>query len=145
VLRLVLIALLLCLAVVATACGSGSNSYRTGVDAAQKGCQPKLKPLETQLATAIVDRRTDDAADLAGHTATALRDCANAVQAIAPPSSLKTRAATLVGTYRSLVTSLQQLKIALDTGDATPINRAIASYNDARLAQATAVAALNGA
>jgi hypothetical protein len=145
VLRPALTALLLCLAVVATACGSGSNGYRTDVDKAQKGCQPKLKPLEQQLAAAIVDRRTDDAADLAGQTATALADCANAVQAIDPPAAMKTRAATLVGTYHGLSRSLQQLKTALHTENATPINRAITSYNDARLAETSAVAAINGA
>lgn len=143
--RLVLTVLLLSLAVIATACGSESNTYRTQVDKAQKRCQPRLKPLENQLATAIGDRRTDDAADLAGQTASVLSSCASAVSAIDPPSNLKARAATLAGTYRSLVTSLQQLKVALHTGDATPINRAIASYNDARLAETSAVAALNGA
>jgi hypothetical protein len=143
VLRPLLTALVCCLALVATACGSQSNTYRSQVDTVQKQYQPKLKPLETQLATAIGDRRTEDAADLAAKTAVVFGQCADAVAAVDPPSHLKGRAATLVGAYRNLVTSLQELKIALHANQATPINKAISSYNDARLDETSAIAALN--
>ncbi len=63
--------------------------------------------------------------------------------AIDPPSKLEARAATLVGSYRRLVASLQQLRLALIADDAAPINAAISSYNDARLDETSAVAALN--
>lgn len=144
VFRPLLTAILLCIAVVATACGSQSNTYRSQVDTVQKQYQPRLKPLQMQLATAIGDRRTDDAADLAGQTAEVLRRCADAVGAVAPPSHLKTRAATLVAAYRTLVQSLQELKTALHAHQAKPINRAISRYNDARLDETSAIAALNG-
>jgi hypothetical protein len=141
--RPLLIALVCCVALVATACGSQTNTYRSQVDSAQKRYQPRLKPLETQLAIAIGDRRTDDAAVLAGQTAVLLGQCADAVAAVEPPSHLKARAATLVGAYRTLVRSLQQLETALHAHRATPINKAISSYNDARLDETSAVAALN--
>lgn len=131
------------LALLATACGSQSNTYRAQVDTVQKQYQPRLKPLETQLATAIGDRRTEDAADLAARTAVVFGQCADAVAAVRPPSQLKARAATLVGAYRNLVTSLQELKTALRSNQAKPINKAITSYNDARLDETSAIAALN--
>jgi hypothetical protein len=143
VFRLLLTAVLLCLAVAATACGSQTNTYRSQVDTVQKRYQPRLKPLQLQLATAIGDRRTDDAANLAGQTAALLRQCADAVAAVEPPTHLKARAATLVTAYRNLVQSLQELKTALHAHQATPINRAISRYNDARLDETSAVAALN--
>jgi hypothetical protein len=143
VLRPLLTSVVLCVALVATACGSQTNTYRSQVDTVQKQYQPTLKPLETQLATAIGDRRTADAADLAGETAVVFRQCADAVAAVDPPSHLKTRAATLVSAYRKLVVSLQELKTALHADDAKPINQAIATYNDARLDETSAVAALN--
>ncbi|MDX6573923.1 MAG: hypothetical protein QOC86_3079 [Gaiellales bacterium] len=143
VFRLLLTAFLLGSAVLATACGSQTNTYRSQVDTVEKQYQPRLKPLQMQLATAIGDRRTDDAADLAGQTAEVLRRCADAVAAVEPPSHLKTRAATLVAAYRKLVQSLQDLKTALHAHQATPINRAISRYNDARLDETSAVAALN--
>lgn len=136
-------ALAVSLALLATACGSQSNSYRSQVDTVQKQYQPRLKPLETQLATAIGDRRTEDAADLAGRTAVVFGQCADAVAAVDPPSHLKAQAATLVGAYRNLVTSLQELKTALHENQAKPINDAISSYNDARLDETSAIAALN--
>lgn len=143
VFRLLLTAVLLCLALVASACGSQTNTYREQVDTVQRQYQPRLQPLQMQLATAIGDRRTDDAAELAGQTAAVLGRCADAVAAVDPPSHLKTRAASLVGAYRNLVRSLQQLKTALHAHRATPINRAISRYNDARLDETSAVAALN--
>jgi hypothetical protein len=143
VFRTLLTAVLLCLALVAVACGSQTNTYRSQLDSVQKQYQPRLKPLQTQLATAIGDRRTDDAADLAGQTATLLGQCADAVAAVDPPSHLNARAANLVGAYRTLVRALQQLQIALHAHRAKPINQAIARYNDARLDEASAVAALN--
>lgn len=136
-------ALAVSLALLATACGSQSNSYRSQVDTVQKQYQPRLKPLETQLATAIGDRRTEDAAGLAGRTAVVFGQCADAVAAVDPPSHLKAQAATLVGAYRNLVTSLQELKTALHENQAKPINDAISSYNDARLDETSAIAALN--
>ena len=109
----------------------------------QKQYQPKLKPLESRLATAIGDRRTADAAELAAKTAEVFGQAAAAVAAVHPPSKLETRAATLVAAYRKLVSSLQELKTALHTNAATPINEAIASYNAARLDETSAIAALN--
>ena len=143
VFRLLLTAVLLCVALVAAACGSQTNTYRSHVDTVQKQYQPRLKPLQLQLATAIGDRRTDDAAELAGQTAAVLRRCADAVAAVEPPSHLKARAATLVAAYRNLVQSLQELQTALHAHQAKPINRAISRYNDARLDETSAVAALN--
>jgi hypothetical protein len=143
VLRPLLTALVLGLALLATACGSQSNTYRSQVDTVQKQYQPRLAPLETRLATAIGDRRTADAADLAARTAVVFSQCADAVAAVHPPSQLETRAATLVGAYRKLVSSLRELKTALHANDAKPINEAIASYNDARLDETSAIAALN--
>ena len=141
--RRVLIALLLGLAVVATACGSQTNTYREQVDKVQKRFAPQLTPLERQLATAITDRRTDDAADLAGQTASLLGRCADDVAAVDPPSELKPRATNLVTAYRKLVGSLKDLETALRAHSAKPINGAISSYNDARLDETSAVAALN--
>jgi hypothetical protein len=141
--RRVLIALLLGLTVLATACGSETNTYREQVDKLQRSFQPKLSPLETQLATAITDRRTDDAADLAGQTANLLGRCADDVAAVDPPSGLKARAANLVTAYRKLVRSLKDLETALRARSAKPINEAISTYNDARLDETSAVAALN--
>jgi hypothetical protein len=141
--RRVLLVLVLCLAVVAAACGSTANTYRSQVDAVQKGFAPKLTPLETQLANAIQDRRTDDAAELAGQTATLLERCADDVSAVDPPSKLQDRATKLVTAYRKLVQSLRELEIALRARKAAPINTAIASYNEARLDETSAVAALN--
>lgn len=141
--RRVLIALLFGLAALATACGSQTNTYREQVDKVQKSFQPKLRPLEAQLATAITDRRTSDAADLAGQTASLLGHCADDVAVVDPPAALKSRAATLVAAYRKLVRSLTDLETALRAHSAKPINAAISSYNDARLDETSAVAALN--
>jgi hypothetical protein len=141
--RPLLAAVLFCLALVATGCGSQTNTYRAQVDRVQKQYQPRLRPLETQLAAAISDRRTDDAAVLAGQTAVLLTRCADAVVAINPPSQLKARAATLVGAYRNLVGSLQELKTALRAHQAKAINQAISRYNNARLDATGAIAALN--
>jgi hypothetical protein len=141
--RRVLIALLLALAALATACGSQTNTYREQVDKVQKSFQPKLSPLEAQLATAITDRRTDDAAELAGQTASLLARCSEDVAAVDPPSGLTARAANLVTAYRKLVRSLNELETALRAHAAKPINEAIATYNDARLDETSAVAALN--
>jgi hypothetical protein len=143
VLRPLLAALVLCLALAASACGSQTNTYRSQVDTVQKGYAPGLAPLETQLANAIQDRRTDDAAELAGQTATLLERCADDVSAVDPPSSLQDRATRLVSAYRRLVQSLRRLETALRARKATPINVAITSYNDARLDETSAVAALN--
>jgi hypothetical protein len=143
--RLLLTALACCLALAATACGSQANTYRSQVDTVQKQYQARLKPLETQLATAISDRRTEDAADLAGKTAVVFGQCADAVAAVDPPSHLKARATNLLGAYRSLVTSLRELKTALHANQAKPINRAISRYNAARLDETHAIAALNAA
>jgi hypothetical protein len=141
--RRVPIALLLCLSVVATACGSQTNTYREQVDKVQKSFQPKLAPLEAELAAAITDRRTDDAADLSGQVAVLLGRCADDVAAVDPPFNLKARAANLVTAYRKLVRSLRDLESALRAHTAKPINEAISSYNDARLDETSAVAALN--
>jgi hypothetical protein len=141
--RHVLIALVVVLALVVVACGSTTNTYRSQIDKVQKGFQPRLSPLESQLATAIRDRRTDDAADLSRQVALLLERCADNVATVDPPDRLKTRAATLVGAYRRLVGSLRRLEIALRARKAEPINAAISSYNDARLDETSAVAALN--
>ena len=142
-LRPLLLALVLALALIVTACGSTANTYRSQVDTVQKQYQPRLQPLEHRLATAIGDRRTADAAKLAAKTAVVFGQAADAVAAVHPPSKLKARAATLVGAYRKLVASLQELKTALHANEAKPINEAIASYNDARLQETSAIAALN--
>ena len=141
--RLLPIALLLFVAVVATACGSQTNTYREQVDKVQKDFQPRLAPLESQLATAISDRRTEDAADLANQVAVLLGRCADDVASVHAPSDLAPRANALVAAYRRLVQSLRVLEAALHARAATPINRAISSYNDARLDETSAVAALN--
>jgi hypothetical protein len=141
--RRILLLLVLCLAVVAAGCGSTTDTYRAQVDKVQKGYAPRLTPLETELANAIQDRRTDDAADLAGQTATLLERCADDVSSVDPPSGLQDRATRLVTAYRSLVQSLRQLETALRARSAPPINAAISSYNDARLDETGAVAALN--
>ena len=110
----------------------------------QKRCEPKLRPLELQLATAIKDRRTADAATLAGQTATALEACAAEIGAIDPPSELQARAGALVGAYGKLVRSLRDLGSSLHGKSAKQINAAITGYNAARLAETSAIAALNG-
>jgi hypothetical protein len=138
-----MLALVLCLAVVAAACGSTANTYRSQIDKVQKGFQPRLAPIEQQLSIAIRDRRTADAADLAGQAATLLGSTADDVAAVDPPAKLKTRAASLVRAYRALVQSLKDLETALRTRQAKPINAAISRYNDARLDETSAVAALN--
>ena len=140
----ILAALLVSLAVVATACGSQSNTYRSQIDRVQKRCEPKLRPLELQLATAIKDRRTADAATLAGQTASLLAGCAAEIGAIDPPSGLKARADALVGAYGKLVRSLRDLETSLHAKTAKQINAAITGYNAARLAETSAIAALNG-
>jgi hypothetical protein len=135
--------MVLVVAVACAACGSTADTYRAQIDKVQKGFAPRLAPLETQLAAAIEDRRTADAADLAGQTATLLERCADDVAEVDPPSRLEDRARRLLAAYRELVRTLRRLEGALRTGSATPINRAIASYNDARLDETSAVAALN--
>ncbi len=65
------------------------------------------------------------------------------VAAIQPPSSLQARSTRLVTAYGKLVSSLRQLTVALRAGAPARVNRAISSYNDARLDEASAVAALN--
>jgi hypothetical protein len=141
--RRLLLVLVLTLAVIGAACGSTTDTYRSQIDKVQKRFQPKLAPLESQLATAIRDRRTDDAADLARQVATLLERCADDVAAVDPPDRLEPRAATLVRAYRKLVGSLRTLETALRARKAAPINAAISSYNDARLDETSAVAALN--
>jgi hypothetical protein len=139
-LSLVLLAGLL---LVATACGSQANSYRKQVDVVQKRYEPKLAPLERTLSRTIASRKTTDAARAANQATAEMTRFMHDVAAIQPPSSLKARSARLVTAYGKLATSLQELSTALRAGAPARVNRAIASYNDARLDEASAVAALN--
>jgi cytochrome c-type biogenesis protein CcmH/NrfG len=142
--RLVPIALLAVLVLVATACGSEANSYRKQVDTAQKAYRPKLAPLETDLSTAIADRRTADAARTASQAAVVMAQLAARVQKIKAPSSLEARSEKLVAAYGELVLSLQQMTSALKAHAPAKLNGAISRFNDARLDESSAVAALNG-
>ncbi len=126
-----------------TACGSQVNSYRKQVDVVQKRYAPKLHPLESKLSKAIASRRTAEAARAASQASVEMTRFAKDVAAIHPPSSLQARSARLVTAYGKLVASLRQLTVALRAGAPARVNRAISSYNNARLDEASAVAALN--
>jgi hypothetical protein len=131
------------LLLVATACGSQANSYRKQVDVVQKRYAPKLAPLEVRLSKAIAARQTADAALAASQARGEMTRFMHDVAAIQPPSSLKARSVRLVSAYGRLASSLQELTTALRAKAPTRVNRAIASYNNARLDEASAVAALN--
>jgi hypothetical protein len=142
--RRLTIALLAGLVLLATACGSQANTYRTQVDKLQKAYQPKLAPLETDLSTAIDDRRTDDAARTASQAAVVMGQLSASIEKVKAPAKLATRSARLVGAYHELVSSLQEMTTALRAHAPTRVNKAIARFNDARLDESSAVAALNG-
>jgi hypothetical protein len=131
------------LLLVATACGSQANSYRKQVDVVQQRYEPRLTPLERTLSRAIASRQTVGAARAARLATMEMTRFMKDVAAIQAPSSLKARSARLVTAYGELASSLQQLSTALRAGTPARVNRAIASYNDARLDEASAVAALN--
>ena len=141
--RLLSLVLLAGLLLAVTACGSQANSYRKQVDVVQKRYAPKLQPLESRLSKAIAGRRTAEAARTASQASVEMTRFAKDVAAIQPPSSLQARSTRLVTAYSKLVSSLRQLTVALRAGAPARVNRAISSYNDARLDEASAVAALN--
>jgi hypothetical protein len=140
--RLLLVALV-GVALLATACGSQSNSYRKQVNAVQMTYRARLGRLETQLAAAISERKPGPGAQAATASSTLVRQLQGEIAALHAPSALATRSKRLVSAYGELVQDLDQLAVALRAHAPARANAAIGRYNDARLDVSSAIAALN--
>jgi hypothetical protein len=130
-------------ALLATACGSPSNSYRKQVNTVQATYRGRLGRLETQLAAAISARKPDPGAQAATASSALVRQLRGEIAALHAPSALATRSTQLVNAYGELVQDLDQLATALRAHAPARANVAIGRYNDARLDVSSAIAALN--
>ena len=130
-------------ALLVTACGSQSNSYRKQVDAVQTTYRARLGSFEAQLATAIAARKPDAGARAATASSALVRQIRREIVALHAPTALSTSSKQLVNAYGELVQDLDQLAAALHANAPARANAAIARYNDARLDESSAIAALN--
>jgi hypothetical protein len=141
-LRLLLV-VLTGLVLVATACGSASNSYRRQVDTAQSQYRARITALEGELATAITKREPSAGARAATAASATITKLQRTIAALRPPPALAGRSSKLVVAYGELVHDLDQMAAALRAHAPERTNTAIARYNDARLDESSAIAALN--
>jgi hypothetical protein len=138
-----LVVVLAGLALVATACGSASNGYRKRVDSVQSQYRPRIAALEGQLATAITKRQPAAGARAATAASSTITKVERTIVALHPPSELAARSSKLVVAYGELVHDLDLIASALRAHAPERTNVAIAHYNDARLDESSAIAALN--
>jgi hypothetical protein len=130
-------------ALLVTACGSQSNGYRKQVNAVQTTYRARLGTLDGQLAAAISARKPDAGARAATASSAVVRQMEGEIAALHAPSALSTRSKRLMNAYGELVQDLDQLAAALHAHAPARANVAIARYNDARLDESSAIAALN--
>jgi hypothetical protein len=130
-------------ALLVTACGSQSNGYRKQVGALQSQYRPRIGTFERRLAAAISKRQPKAGARAATAASALVGQLRRSVASLHPPSKLATRSSRLVTAYGELVQDLDQIAAALSAHAPTRANAAIASYNDARLDESSAIAALN--
>jgi hypothetical protein len=138
-----LVVVLFGLTLAATACGSQSNGYRKQVGALQSRYRPRIGTFERRLATAISKRQPKAGARAATAASELVSQLERDVASLHPPSALAPRSARLVTAYGELVQDLDQIAAALSAHAPTRANVAIARYNDARLDESSAIAALN--
>ncbi|MEO9175309.1 MAG: hypothetical protein ABI317_07315 [Gaiellales bacterium] len=141
-LRLLLV-VLAGLALVATACGSASSGYRKRVDSLQAQYRPRISTLEGQLATAITKRQPATGARAATAASSTITTLQRSIAALHPPPALAARSSKLVIAYGELVHDLDLIASALRARAPERANTAIEHYNDARLDESSAIAALN--
>jgi hypothetical protein len=138
-----LVVVLIGLTLAATACGSQSNGYRKHVGALQSQYRSKIGTFEGRLATAISKRQPTAGARAAMAASALVRRLQRSIASLHPPTRLATRSSRLVTAYGELVQDLDQIAAALSAHAPTRANAAIARYNDARLDESSAIAALN--
>jgi hypothetical protein len=138
-----LVVVLIGLTLAATACGSQSNGYRKQVGALQSQYRPRIGTFEGRLATAIAKRQPKAGARAATAASALVSRLQRSIASLHPPSKLAARSSRLVTAYGELVQDLDQIAGALSAHALSRANAAIGRYNDARLDESSAIAALN--
>jgi len=142
--RVFSLACLAALAIAVTACGSETNDYRKDVSSIQEKYVEQLQQQATTASQSIQSDPTAAAASLDQLAATSNK-MADEIAAVDPPDDKQALADQLVGAYRQLGTSALELKQAVATNDLAKLSEAAEGFNDAQLAEASAIEAFNKA
>jgi hypothetical protein len=142
--RVFSLACLAALAIAVTACGSETNDYRKDVSSIQEKYVEQLQQQATTASQNIQSDPTAAAASLDQLAATSNK-MADEIAAVDPPDDKQQLADQLVGAYRQLGTSALELKQAVATNDLAKLSEAAQGFNDAQMAEASAIEAFNKA